>query len=286
MKPITQLAATFEFQSYFDDTLLSNAILAQANGNPIVDSTKQTSQTPGRGLALHPSSHAPVAVRFKGGDNADSSTIVLTPGQKVMVGPFDQFDWGLPFGWLGGGRVVLYVIHGNESDIVFPQTHNPVVFHRQRLSIQNAPVAAPGTPNWPMTVPWSNANRSVSGNLTPQQASGLFPIIPERVVFYYRGAPASALPIDLLLEIINPTAFTRFSMPDQNSGVPGYSNGVLYFPFTVSAIPAPGPNVAAVGWLPPEVNDLAGENAAVYVVDPAGALGGQKIDVVRYGRFM
>jgi hypothetical protein len=281
MNSITQLAATFAFQSYFDSVLLSNAILTQTNGSPIVDSTRQYAQVPGIGVALHPASQSPVAIQFHGG-SADSAVVHLTPGQKLNVGKFEQFEWGLPFGWLGGGAVLLYVLGGDEADIDFPQSNSPIIFHRQRVRIANAPVAAPSVPNWPMSFAWSNAARGTGGgNVTPQQAAPLFMITPDIVHLQFTGANVLG-PIDLNMEIINPDGFDLQSPPDQ---AVGYSNGVHWWPVTFPAVL--GPNVAQVVWLPQEVARLAGDNAVVVFVDPAGALGDTAfVDCVRYGKFM
>ena len=279
MKAITQLAATYPFQSYFDNALLLNAILSQSIGNQIVNSTRQFAQTPGEGVALHPSSRSPVAIKFHGGD-ADSAVIHLTPGQKVFPGSFKHIEWGLPFGWLGGGTVILYVLNSKEADIEFPAANVPVVFHRQRCLIVNGnSVAAPGTPNWPMAFPWSNANRSVAGALTPQQASPLFGMVPDVTLLQYNGALAA--PLDLNIQFTNITSLDQNSPPDQ---AVGYANGIHFWPVTIPAVI--GPNVASLVWLPPEVGHFAGDACAVTFLDPAGVAGGAFIDVVRYGRFM
>lgn len=281
MKAITQLAATYTFQSYFDSALLQNAILPQTVGNPIVDSTRQYAQNPGMGVALHPASQSPVAIKFKGGD-ADSAVIHLTPGQKIFPGDFSSFDWGLPFGWLGGGAVILYVLNGKGADVEFPQSNAPIVFHRVRVPIKNATVAAPGAPNWPRSFPWSNANRGTGGgNATPQRSSPLFMIHPDVVKMQFTGTGV-VLPVDLNMEIINSDGFDLRSPPDQ---VAGYANGVHWWPVSFPA--ALGPNVAQVVWLEDKIARLAGDSAAVNFIDPAGALGDTAfVDCVRWGRFM
>jgi hypothetical protein len=285
MKSITQLAATFAFQSYFDSGLLPRAILAQTNGNPIVDSTRQYAQIPGVGVALHPSSQSPVAIKFKGG-GADSAVVHLTPGQKILPGDFTSFEWGLPFGWLGGGPVILYVLGDKNTDVGFPSVNSPIIFHRQRVVIEPGdlgPIVPPNTPNWPLAFPWGNANRQVGGSRTPQQAAPLFQLVPDIVMLQFLGL--FAVPVDLVIEFVNVDAFDRQSPPDQAAG---YSNGLHLYPITVPAVPAPVGPLAAVFWLPAEIAKLAGDSAEFHVLDPTSTAGIVEtfVDVVRYGRLM
>ena len=279
MKSITQLAATFNFQSYFDNTLLSTAILTAGNGNPIIDSTLQTAQNKGIGVVLHPASDAPVAIRFHGGE-VNSTVIHLVPGQRMITGRFDKFDWGLPFGWLGGGAVILYVLGSEDMDVSFPSVDAPIVIQRLRMQIVNGnSVVAPGTPNWPLAFPWSNANRGTGGgNVTPQPAAPLISIIPDVTLLQYKAALGA--PLDLNIQFTNAADPATNSPPDQAAG---YSNLIQFLPITIPAVI--GPNVAAPIWLTPPQSSLAGDACAVTILDPASAVGGQFVDVVRYGRF-
>ena len=285
MKSVTPISATFAYQSYLDSTALHQAILAQGAGNVIVDSTKQTAQIPGVGVALHPASNSPVTIVFKGTSGSDP--LVITPGQVVHVDPFVGFDWGLPFGWLGGGPVLLYVMHSKEAQINFAGSNAPVPFHRLRVPITNfnADPAAPGTPNWPLGFPWANAFRLSGTQTIPQQARPVLQVIPDITLMQYTGACSA--PIELIAKWINVDPFDLNSPPDQATG---YDNGVHYYPVTISSAnqTGGGPNLAAPLWLPPEIGQLGGDNAAFYLLDPTNTLGGTGVyvDVVRYGRFM
>ncbi len=276
---IRQIATTFTYQSYFDRTLLQNAILLQDVGKLIVRSTLQYAQSGGVAVALHPASESPVAIRFRGGD-ANSAEVVITPGQKVRIGSFEGFDWGLPFGWLGGGSVVLYVLD-EGGDVTFPTCKAPIIFHRMRVAAVGADPAAPGTPNWPLAFPWSNANRGTIATPTPQHSAPLLRLIPEMTFIRYAGALGAAGPIDLVLKWINVTHYDQNSPPDQAAG---YDNGIHYWPITFQTVP--GPLMLAPLWLPPELGTFAGDQAAFYIYDPTGTYAGEPFDVVRYGRFM
>ena len=285
-KSIVQLAATFTIQSYFDNVLLQNAILPAGVGNPIIDSTRQYAQNPGFGVALHPASKSPVAIKFHGGD-ADTAVVHLTPGQKIMTtGEFKGFDWGLPFGWLGGGAVQLYVL-GKGADVEFPDAMSPILFHRMRLQIVNGsgPPAIPGNPNWPLAFPWSNAIRKFGALTVPQPASPLFQLTPDvTIVRYGPAGTALAASLDLNIAFVNIGVLDMNSPPDQAAGYGATTGQISWFPITIPF--APGPNIASLVWLQPEVGHFAGDQAAVTFYDPASGVGGNYIDVARYGKFM
>src|SRR5260221_7507391 len=136
--PVQQISRLFLYQSYFDSTLLQNAILEQTRNSPIVESTVQENQIPGYAIGLHPSSQTPVAIQFKlGAQPSSSQAIVLKPGQVVRPhglprgmnsGAFSGFRWGLPFGWLGGGVATLLVFSTPDADVSWPGTPE-VIFH-------------------------------------------------------------------------------------------------------------------------------------------------------------
>lgn len=259
MRSVTQIPANFAIQSYFDRVLLQTAILPQPPGNPIVDSTRQYAQTPGVGFALHPSSQSPVAIRAKGGD-VDTAVITLTPGQKIITGRFTEFEWGLPFGWLGGGNVVLYVIHNEKADVVFPSARMPIIFHRQTIRVQAAvPLAIP---NLPLAFPWSNA------------FSGVQPV---------NGGPIFAIDPDVTLLV------TESSPPGPNSfwaswdQVPAVNPAFATIQYLLS-FPTPASSGSII-WLPPELGKLAGDAAVLSFFDDVGMVG-IYIDVTRYGRLM
>ncbi len=164
---MTQL---FALQSYFDDTLLEKALLVQSQNEPIVGSTLQKANVGGYAFGLHPSSQTPVAVRpIVGGQTASPQAVILRPGQIYRPhgrpgnkpGHFSGFEWGLPFGWLGGGVATLYVFPSPDADVAWPGDAE-VMFHRFRAKIVTpaslaAQIAALN--NWPLRFPWTQALR-------------------------------------------------------------------------------------------------------------------------------
>lgn len=275
MRSITQLATTFPFQSYFDSVLQQDAILGQSAGNPIVDSTRLLAQTPGYGVALHPASRAPVAIRFKGG-SADSSIVFLSPGQIVRAGDFTEFEWGLPFGWLGGGPVTLLVLNSEVADVRFPQSNVSLPFHRTRLPIL---AAIPGSPvyNWPIAFPWSNA----MGGVIPQGASPAFNLEPTSTLMRLRFALSSASPaVPATFTLV----WTGTDVLDQNSD--GTINVTDETTYDVTFSPVSDGLAAdySTAWLPTDLARLGGDYSSLYVIDKTGLYTSAFVDVVRFGR--
>lgn len=199
--PGVAVSALFTHQSYFDDTLLEKALLTQSQNEPIVGSTRRREEIGGYSFGLHPSSQAPVAIQPRvGGQAASPQAIILKPGQVYRphgrtdgrVGNFSGFDWGLPFGWLGGGLCTLYVFPSSDADVVWPGDAE-VLFHRQRMQIV-APAGLPANAlkNWPLRFPWTQALRGAS-SLTQAGAAIISISRPTRALLSLRLA-SLALP--------------------------------------------------------------------------------------------
>lgn len=169
--PGVSVTQVFPYQSFFDSGLLQKAILTQSPNQPIVNNPT----TPmikvgldGYAVGLHPSSQTPIAFQplGGGGQNASAQAIVLRPGQiyrphgKPGGGPghFAGFEWGLPFGWLGGGVATLYVFASPDADVAWPGDAE-VIYQRQRMEIYGAGNAPPAAVpfNWPQRFPWAHA---------------------------------------------------------------------------------------------------------------------------------
>lgn len=173
--PAVQLTEKFQWQSYIGvGGPYQQAILQQDFNEPIVQSTLKRPQVPGYAVGLHPSSQTPVAVRFMGGVAGDSATLILKPGQVLRpVGrptganfAFTGIEWGLPFGWLGGGLATLLVFQSPDAEVDW-SSDCEIPFHRMSL-----PILAPGDltiagaynnapKNWPLRFPWPEATRTV-----------------------------------------------------------------------------------------------------------------------------
>lgn len=286
--PVVQIATSFIYQSYFDDTLLERAILSQRQGDAIVASTKQTVSIGGYALALHPSSKAPVAVRFtKGGQQGDSTTYVMKPGQIIRpVGftgndqRFSGFDYGLPFGWLGGGEVTLLVLRSPNADVYFVD-RTEIIFHRQRakiLALADVPAATALPYNWPMTFPWAHAYRD---NVPQQGKQGLLTVTPTRIAMSLRVADlASAETMRAYF-----AGTTDFAM-DQ-LGVVNGSDVRAYDIVWGTWASLASANLATqyqFQFLPPEAFALTGNDGALILVESTpGTLADEFVDIVRYG---
>ncbi len=202
--PGFEVSDVFDFQSYFDNTLLHAALLRQNPNEPIVKSTlSEPIQISGYGLALHPSSEAPVAVQFMtGAQQGASQTYHIKPGQVVRPqgkefkdGQFSGFVWGLPFGWLGGGSATLIVLRAPDARVEWASDHAEVVYHRVRLKIL-APAAVSaaggvytGALNWPQRFPWPAAVFGTNG-LT-QRGQPALAVHPTRTALSLRLATVS-----------------------------------------------------------------------------------------------
>lgn len=206
--PAAEIPFTFAQQSIiqpFGSTItdMSFAILPQPVNQPIVPSTLQTKQNTGYAIALTPDAECPVAVIFKaGGTRLTSTPIRLLPGQIIRPhglprtsdaesGSFSGFDFGLPFGWLGGGIGRLIVFKTEDSMLRYiGGGGNTVLFHTESF----IPLAADVTttlPNWPRSFPWLNAQSQLDTTATVTAAA------------LAQGAPAqiSVRPTKVILEL-------------------------------------------------------------------------------------
>lgn len=278
-KSITQVLAPFQFQSYFDSTLLHNALQLQSPGDSIVASTKQFSQSKGYGVAVHPQAATPVAFRFRGG-SADGAVLIVCPGQVFYPGSFDTFEYGLPFGWLGGGSSLFYILHHPEAKVDFSGAGRaPVVFHRARFIVD---AAYPGTArlNWPRTFPWPSAAMGTAG-AAPQGGTALIDVEPEIAILRCRNSLAVPLTIQMV--------FSGMDDLDLTGAIPPVLTLTDYGGIDVSfpSVPA-GSGLFPMITLPPEITRLGSSAGGVRFIDTsgtlAGAAGANYIDIVRYAR--
>lgn len=213
-QPGVSITHRFPFQSYFDSGLLERALLQQSKNEPIVNSLTPAvglaktpmiqTGVPGYCIGLHPSSQTPVAVQpLVGGQATSPQAIILKPGQIYRPhghlgknGNFSGVNWGIPFGWLGGGVATLYVFSSPDADVAWPG-NKEVIFHRQRaqiLSCAGAPAAAPS--NWPTTFPWLGATRGT----IDQSGASIISLEPTRTLMSLRLGTLAA-PAEMRVEI-------------------------------------------------------------------------------------
>lgn len=294
--PAYEVSNTFNFQSYFDYTNYAAGILPQPANQPIVPSTKSAPvMTAGYGLALAPSSQCPVAVQFfTGGMQGRSATYRMKPGEVIYPygrpgdenGQFDGFQWGLPFGWLGGGTATLMVLRTADARVLWPSDHNEIIYHRLAIPIV-APAALPvtlaaysGRLNWPQRFPWPNA---ISGSLgLNQRGKAAMGVFPTRTA------------LSLRIETVAGSTMRMYFIGTNDFGMTANGQAQLT---DVRAIDITwGAWAAQVGAVAPfntpfqtqmltgEAERFAADAGAVALASTAVELQGVNVDVVRYGR--
>lgn len=174
---IVQFSEQFPLQSYFSalaevTTPPSTAALQQSVNTSIVGSTLKTkANQSGYAIGLAPWSQAPVALKINFGEGGNSAAVLLKPGQVFRPNgreSFKGFEYGLPFGWLGGGTVTLFLFKTPAAEVWWEGTQSEVLYHRLRTTILTAPAAAPSYKNWPNKFPWSQMYRYIAGG--PQES--------------------------------------------------------------------------------------------------------------------
>lgn len=296
--PAYEVSNTFLIQSYFDNTLLERALLAQPPNQPIVPSTKpqQPIMTAGYGLALTPSSQCPVAVQFfTGGMQGRSMTYRLKPGEVIYPfgkpgqenGQFSGFTWGLPFGWLGGGSATLIVLRTADAGVTWPTDHNEVIYHRIRLQIvqdTTLPVsggAYSGPLNWPQRFPWTQAVQGA--NSLNQRGRPGIAVFPTRTALSLRMATVAGSTMRMYFIGTNDfdvgstgvASMTGVRAVDIAWGMWAQQGGA----------PAPFNSAFQTMMLTGEAERFAADAGAVALAAPAGSeLVEDYVDIVRYGR--
>lgn len=292
--PGVAISRLFVYQSYLDSTLLEKALLTQSPNEPIVGSTRKVESVGGYSFGLHPSSQTPIAIRpLVGGQAAAPQAIILHPGQIYRphgrtdgraAGNFSGFEWGLPFGWLGGGVATLYVFPSSDADVAWPG-HAEVIFHRQRMQIiaPAAVIAQNAFYNWPMRFPWTQALRGSSS--IPQQGAGIISIAePTRVMMSLRlNTMAAVGNMRMILQSSN-----DFDLDSAGAVILTTPRFDTYTWGTYAASGGAG-NLGAVNYPVVEYNGplfrLAADDGGVQLVDmSAGTLTNAYVDVVRLGR--
>ncbi len=288
--PVIQLTNQFKFQSYFDNTLLSRALLSQGQGQQIVPSTRKAEAIAGYAIGLHPSSQAPVAILFnKGAQAGDSGVLVLKPGmivrpngeQRDRDGRFSGFQWGLPVGWLGGGNVTLVVYRTSDAQIDWID-RSELIFHRQRALIvapADVPAVAALRPNWPIAFPWAGAKQGV--NAIPQGGTPILSVKPTRIAMSLRSDLADAA--TMRMYYIGSTEFDQL----ETTGAEDLTAAPVAYDVTWGQwTSVASANYAAqyqFQFLPVEAFRMSSVLGAVVLVDVTGTLAGKYVDIIRYG---
>lgn len=286
--PAVELTAKFAYQSYLDSTLGVQALLRQPPNEQIVPSTRESVELAGYAVGLHPSSETPVAIQFKGGQQqGGSATYRLKPGQILrpfgapgVPGKFSGFEWGLPFGWLGGGNALLVVFRTSDADADWLD-RSEIVYHRIRLPIQAAASVSATVPrNWPTRFPWPWALQGA--NSLPQRGQPVLSVTPTRTLLRLRMATVSAaasmrvlfVGTDHFAETDGVVSLTDCAALDMIWG--------SWSPVAIANLPAV-PQYQTM-FFSGEFERLGANDGGVIFVDTSGGvLAGQYVDVIRYG---
>jgi hypothetical protein len=190
-----QVSAIFKYQSYFDDTLLEAAVLPQGTGQLIADSADapaQDSDIKGYGIGLDPTAELPIAISFKMGGKISAAQI-MRPGQVVIpfgrtkADEFDGFKWGIPTGWLGGGRATLTIIKSPRAELAWMGIRSPIVMQRQTMKIQaktfDITAGLAGIlPNWPIRFPSPGTRRGSATGTVAQSGAPVMTVDPSHTM--------------------------------------------------------------------------------------------------------
>lgn len=293
---VVQITERYPLQSYFDalaeaTTPKSMAVLVQPTGEPIIKSTKKsTDNQSGYCIAVTPDSEAPLAISFDFGDAGASAVVVVRPGEVYVPAgdkQFKGFSYGLPFGWLGGGVVTFNVYKSPNARVDFASKPDKVLFHRFRTTILAAPAGAfvpPEYVNWPSKFPWNKAYFYQTGVAPAIQASKPSMVIkePEAVLRLNTGGVDIAATNVCRMVFFGTDAFGIGA-----DGVTASSADNLFYDLNwpIPTNIAVGTDAKPVIDLPLPIARLASNQWGVAIYAPAlSALIGMTVDIARYGR--
>lgn len=292
-----QITKVFPFQSYFDsayEALTPNpgsALLEQPPNSGIIQSTVQKNQTEAYAVGLAPWSEAPVAIQMQTADAGGFSTpLILRPGEVLAPAGLAQgeqfrnfrgFEWGLPFGWLGGGLVSLFLFKSPDSLPNWTYGAKEVCFHTFQTEIIQSSIVPPNPQrtNWPNRFPWFKAFRGVGTLAFNQANSPNFSVSPTKTLLRLNGVSlAQAEPCrvvfwgtdtldhgaDGITPVPTQSSYWEFNWADNTSG--GFaSQGQLLS-------------------LPQEFSTLAANSWGITIEAPAGSdLIGETVNLARFG---
>lgn len=313
MRAPEEIPAYFPLQSYLDSSFESpaagpvgQAVSDQPTNTGFVQSTIKEKQSTGYAVGLAPWSEAPCAIQFlASGKGGNSNSLVLRPGEVMTPhgAPdtlaadnkinFSGIRYGLPFGWLGGGQVTLYVFKTPGSIPDWSTDRREILFHRFQTVIRessNTP-PNPNRVNWPTRFPWNAIYRGITGvPFVDQRNTPVLCIEPTRVLLRL-NCPEVGL--------VNPNPFR----------VVWWGSDDLAIPVSTATTPSPPPAVPSVvtsaywqnAWpldatfagvgqkplvaIPPDFLKLAANTYGMSVECQVGnETANLTVDVLRYGR--
>lgn len=287
---IVQITEQFPLQSYFDAAAEvtnppSTAALVQPSNNNIVESTlKKKENQSGYAVGLAPWSQAPVALKVNFGEGGNSATVLMRPGQVFRPNGnvrFQGFEYGLPYGWLGGGTVTLFLFKTPNSEVWWEGQQSEVLFHRLRTTITAGPAAAPSFRNWPNRFPWPQMYRLATVVESQQGRPSLTVSRTTKILFRLNQTG----------EITGDNAATVMFWGTDDFGIG--ADGVtavntdnffqsIFFPDRTSV--AVGGTINPIVGLDPAIAGVPSNTWGINIVAPAASvLVGMTVDICRYG---
>lgn len=300
-----QIPLIFALQSFMDSsfeafTPPAQAVLTQPTNVGFVQSTIQEKQTPGFTVGLAPWSEFPLAVRFKSSGIAGTSTpLVLRPGEVLIPhgGPagentdrlinFSALDFGLPFGWLGGGMGTLYIFKTPASIPLWNTDRRELLFHRFRTVLRETSLVAPvpARVNWPTRFPWTQVFRGAGASSVDQRGQPVLSMEPTRTLMRLIGnVPTADITAQPEFRIVWWSTDDFDTAPD---GLTLPAPAAAFTSYWQSNFPTDpifvDDNPLII--VPPELGALASNTWGVTVEVPVGSpLAGQQVEFTRYGR--
>lgn len=274
MPSISHICESYAYQSYHSSTYYERAILSQPTSQLIVPSTKKTFQRAGSVVGVSAYSDTPVAIQFHGGA---SGVVLCRPGQAIS-GKFSGFDYGLPFGWLGGGNAVILIGHDADARLDLGAARPEIVFHRTRLAIEASAGALPTLKrNWPLRFPWAYALGDAG---IDQRGTPMIRVEPTRTTLRLRAQ--ITVPTNIGLVFREPREFD-----EQSDGTYSPNDYMTAAYCEMTFRPSTDPELAffSVEEIPERFLHLACDDGGVTALSLGNAaMEGVEIDVVRYGR--
>lgn len=294
-----QITKIFPFQTYFDasfETIPANAMLDSPSNQGIIQSTLQDkNQTEAYAIGLAPWSEAPIAARMQSQDDGGlSSPLILRPGE--ILSPtglargesyrnFRGLEWGLPFGWLGGGLVSVFLFKSPETLPDWTYGAKEVCFHKFQTTIIAANAVPPNPMywNWPTRFPWARAFRGSGAVGLSQAGTPNLSVKPTRTLLRLNGVNLAAAEACRVV-FWGTDTFDSTSSGLDPSTQPAVAQSA-YYEFSWPANTAGGwPAHQQVVTLPEDINQIVANAYGITIEAIAGgSLVGATVNVVRYG---
>lgn len=271
MSQINILNKVFAIQSYFA-AAGETAVLQQGMNDPIAQKITEP-RVAGRFFGLHPMSQTPIALRTLAvAGRQGTPPVILTPGQFIEASEMQGFEWGLPFGWMGGGFASLIAAEGAEAFAGWPLIKSEVLIHRVRL-----PVVADGAPAgltyhaaWPTQFPFPSSNKPTIA-VEPTKISMRLRVNNLAAQADMRIVTKLNDVFDIGADGVTPAAgdytYQDVTFPPAVAGI-----AAVAYPVVELAAPMIGGSAAEVALV-----DISGQGGA-------GPLVGAYVDIARFGR--